>query len=361
MASSKESTSENVRMVILDDYQNLSEPHIARFASSNFDISIYSDPRKPVPDRTDQKALIDALQPFNIISTMRERTPLPREVINNLPNLRLILTTGLHNASIDMPACKDAGVVVAGTGFPSPVSKAARAGHQATTQHTWALILGLANAIPRDDLTVKTRGWQGSLPLATSLSGKTFACLGLGRLGKETAKIATAFGMRVLAWSSSLSQEKADAQAQSVGLPPGTFTVAPSKAALFESADVLSIHYVLSSRSRNIVSATELALLKPSAMLINTSRGPLIDENALFDVLDKGKIRGAALDVFWMEPLPEDSRWRTTRWGRAAGRSEVVMTPHTGFVNEDTMESWWLQTAENVQRWLKGEEVANRL
>lgn len=166
--------------------------------------------------------------------------------------------------------------------------------------------------------------------------------------------------MRVLAWSNSLTQEKADAQAESAGLPPGSFRVAASKAALFEGADVLSVHYVLSERSRNIVSATELALLKPSAMVVNTSRGPLIDEDALFDVLDEGKIRGAALDVFWREPLPEDSRWRTTRWG-VEGRSEVVMTPHTGFVSEETMESWWVQTSANLERWLAGEEVLNRL
>ena len=289
---------------------------------------------------------------------MRERTPFPKEVLTNLPNLRLILTTGPHNAAIDLEACKEAGIVVAGTGF-SPSNTSVAPMRDNTAQHTWALILALANNISRDDSTVKSGGWQGDLPVSVNLAGKTVGCLGLGRLGTGVAKMAViAFGMHVQAWSSSLTQEKADAQAQSAGLPPSTFAVAPWKAALFKAADVLSIHYVLSERSRNIVSANALALLKPSAIFVNTSRGPLV-ENALFSILEQGTIRGAALDVFWSEPLPESSRWRTTRWGRE-GRSNVVMTPHTGFVSEQIMENWWLQTAENLERWLKGEEVLYR-
>ena len=291
---------------------------------------------------------------------MRERTTLPKAVLSNLPNLCLILTTGPRNAAIDLEACKEAGIIVAGTGL-APSNPKVEPMRDNTAQHTWALILALANNVSRDDSTIRSGGWQGELPLSINLAGKTFACLGLGRLGTEVAKMAvTAFGMRVLAWSSSLTQEKADAQAQSAGLPPGTFAVAPSKATLFEEADVLSVHYVLSERSRNIVSGSELALLKKSAMFINTSRGPLVDEDALYDTVSKGKIRGAALDVFWTEPLPENSRWRTTNWG-LEGKSEVVMTPHTGFVSEQTMENWWLQTTENLERWLKGENVLYRL
>lgn len=356
------SSTQKIGIAILDDYQNLSEAHIAQFKSlTSTDITVFTNLNEPVPDRRDHSALIKALYPYSVISTMRERTPFPKEVVGNLPNLRLLLTTGPYNASIDIDACKEAGIIVAGTGSPPPRSNGASTGPSATTQHTWALILGLANNIARDDLTVKTGGWQHQLPIATTLSGQTFACLGLGRLGTEAAKIAsTAFGMRVLAWSSSLTQDKADAQAHSMGLAPGSFEVAPSKAALFENADVLSVHYVLSARSKNIVSKPELALLKPSAMLINTSRGPLIEEGALFDVLAKGKIRGAALDVFWTEPLPEECRWRSTKWG-TDGRSEVLMAPHTGYVSEGTMQNWWQQTSENIRRFLDHEEIQNRL
>lgn len=346
-----------IRLAILDDYQNLSAQQIP--SQPNLLTTTFTKTNEPVKDRNDHAALTNALKPFNIICAMRERTVLPRAILTNLPNLRLILTTGLRNAAIDTEACKEAGIIVAGTGF-SPSNTSVAPMRDNTAQHTWALILALANNISRDDSTVKSGGWQGDLPLSVNLAGKTFACLGLGRLGTEVAKMAvTAFGMRVQAWSNSLTQEKADAQAQSTGLPPGTFVVAPSKAALFEAADVLSVHYVLSERSHNIVSADELALLRPSAMFVNTSRGPLVDEDALYDVLEKGKILGAALDVFWSEPLPESSRWRSTKWGRD-GRSEVVMTPHTGFVSEQTMENWWLQTAENLERWLKGEEVLYR-
>ena len=352
--------SSQIRIAILDDYQSLSISHISRLLSQpNISIKVFANPNEPVKDRNDHDALISALHPFNVICAMRERTSLRKEALTKLPDLRLILTTGPRNAAIDLEACKEAGIIVAGTGF-SPSNTSVAPMRDNTAQHTWALILALANNITRDDSTVKSGGWQGDLPLSVNLAGKTFACLGLGRLGTEVAKMAvTALGMRVQAWSSSLTQEKADAQAQSAGLPPGTFVVAPSKAALFEAADVLSIHYVLSERSRNIVSADELALLKPSAMFVNSSRGPLVDEDALYDVLEKGKIRGAALDVFWSEPLLESSRWRSTKWGRD-GRSEVVMTPHTGFVSEQTMENWWLQTAENLDRWLKGEEVLYR-
>ena len=346
-----------IHVAVLDDYQNLSAPHMP--SHPNLHITTFTKPNEPVKDRNDHTALTNALKPFNIICAMRERTPLPREVLTNLPNLRLILTTGSHNAAIDLEACKEDGIIVAGTGL-SPSNTSVAPMRDNTAQHTWALILALANNISRDDSTVKSGGWQGDLPLSVNLAGETFGCLGLGRLGTEVAKMAaTAFGMRIQAWSSSLTQEKADAQAQSAGLPAGTFAVASSKAALFEAADVLSVHYVLSGRSRVMVSANELALLKPSAMFVNTSRGPLVDKDALFETLENGKIRGAALDVFWSEPLPENSRWRTTRWGRE-GRSEVVMTPHTGYVSEQIMKSWWLQTAENLERWLKGEEVLYR-
>ena len=165
--------------------------------------------------------------------------------------------------------------------------------------------------------------------------------------------------MNITAWSRSLTQVRADEKAEAVGLRKGTFKVVASKQELFQTADILSLHYVLSERSRGIVGEQELEAMKKSALLVNTSRGPLIDELALLKVLKEGRIRGAALDVFAVEPLPADSEWRTTRWGQD-GRSEVLLTPHTGYVEENTMHAWYQQTAENVERWLNGQDVVGR-
>ena len=180
--------------------------------------------------------------------------------------------------------------------------------------------------------------------------------LGLGRLGLGTARIGKlAFGMNIIAWSQNLTQDKADEAAKSCGLQPGSIK-AVSKEELFANSDTLSVHYVLSDRSRGIVGKEDLERMKPSAMIINTSRGPLIDEKALLDVLDKGKIRGAALDVFDVEPLPSESRWRTTPWGEG-GRSEVIMTPHTGYSFETSLEAMWEVTRSNLERLAEGQEL----
>lgn len=170
---------------------------------------------------------------------------------------------------------------------------------------------------------------------------------------------ALAFGMKVICWSSSLTQSKADEAAAGAGLGPGAFELV-AKEDLFRRADVLSLHYVLSPRSRGLVGAQELALMKPSAIFVNTARGPLVDEQALLQVLEKGGIRGAALDVFWEEPLGPESPWRTTKWGEG-GRSRVVLSPHMGYVNEGTMNRWYQEQAETVRKWIKGEEVGNRM
>ena len=339
-----------IRMAILDDYHNLSAPLVSGLEFPSLSIDVFKDTLAP----HNKTALIERLKPYTILCTMRERTPLPTDLIQQLPNLRLVLTTSTRNASFDLQALKSAGVTVAGTTTST--------GKAATTQHTWALILALANNIPRDDVVLKkTGGWQGQLPLSTTLTGLTFASLGLGNLGAAAAKIAVqAFGMRVIAWSASLTQEKADVASEEAGQPKGTFEVVGSKAELFERADLLSVHYVLSERSRDMVGREELSKLKKSALFVNTSRGPLVDEDALFEALDKGKISGAALDVWWEEPLPQESKWRSTKWGKD-GRSQVVMAPHTGYVATATMDEWWKQTEENLVRWLKGEEVVNRM
>ncbi|KAL1957786.1 hypothetical protein VTO42DRAFT_5504 [Malbranchea cinnamomea] len=352
-------SSTQVRLAILDDYHGIAP---SKFAHLEPRISITSYPDTlDTRDPAQKQELIKRLQPYTIISTMRERTPFPADVVSALPNLKLLLTTGTRNLALDLNAFAERGVTVAGTTgrgaqhrqleqLPSPSS---------TVQHAWALILGLARNLARDDASVKSGGWQTSL--ATDLAGKTLALLGLGKLGTAVAKIGVlAFNMKIKAWSTSLTQETADEKATSLGLPPGTFEVVDSKEQLFREADVLSVHYVLSERSRGIVGEKEFAVMKPTALFVNTSRGPLVDERALLDVLKKGKIRGAALDVYDTEPLPQESEWRTTPWGKD-GRSEVLLTPHMGYCEEGIMNRWYEEQAENVERWLAGKEVEAKL
>lgn len=305
------------KFAILDDYQGIARSHFAHL-EARIEIAEFPetlDPRNP----TQQDALIQRLLPFDVVLAMRERTPFTASTITALPNLKLLLTTGTRNLALDLDALTQRGVAVAGTEGRPP-------GVNSTVQHTWALILGLARHVARDDAAVKAGRWQGSLGM--SLSGKQLGLLGLGKLGSQVGKIAVqAFGMQVLAWSTNLTQEKADEQARSQGLPAGSFVVAASKEEFFAAADVLSVHSVLSERSRGIVGAADLARMKPQALIVNTSRGPLIDESALLETLRAGRIRGAALDVFDPEPLPLDSPWRTTPWGQE-GRSEVLLSPH---------------------------------
>jgi len=242
-----------------------------------------------------------------------------------------------------------------------------KGGAHPTTQHTWALILSLARNIPADDAAIKaSSGWQSGL--ATGLTGLTLGVVGLGRLGAAVARIGhLAWGMKIVCWSENLTQEKADQMALDVGLSPDegtggekTFKVV-RKEELFRSADVVSLHYVLSDRSRGIVGGKELGVMKSSALLVNASRGPLIDQASLLEALENGRIRGAALDTYEIEPLPIDSPWRREGyWGRD-GRSRLVTTPHMGYVDEGLMNTWYAETAENVERWLDGKEVLHRL
>ena len=351
-----------VRLAILDDYQGISSSKFSHL-NSRLTTTVFSetlDPKRP----EQRAALISRLHPFDIVSVMRERTPLPADVLSALPNLKVVITSGPQNASIDISRCSSQGILVAGSPPPAPgqnqsATTVLAPSLESTKQHTWALILGLARNVARDDSVVKSGGWQTSL--ATGLTGKTLGVLGLGRLGSAVAKVAVlAFGMKICAWSSSLTQAAADDKAKALGLPEGAFAVSSSKEELFRSADVLSVHYVLSPRSRGIVGAEELAAMKPSALLINTSRGPLIDEGALLAALKKGAIRGAALDVYDTEPLPAQSEWRSEKWGRD-GRSEVILSPHMGYAEEGVMHAWYEDAAENVERWLDGKELKGTL
>ncbi|KAB8304724.1 hypothetical protein EYC80_004081 [Monilinia laxa] len=230
-----------------------------------------------------------------------------------------------------MEAAKKLGVIVTGT------SGKPKRGPDSTTQHTIALILGIARNVAWDDKVVKEGGWQTTL--ATGLSEKTLGTVGLGKLGTSVAKIMhLAFGMKIIAWSSNLTQEAADQQARDNGLATEDedgekiFRVV-SKEELFSTADVVSVHLVLGDRSRGIIGEKDLDLMKKTALFVNTSRGPLVQQDALLSALQKGKIRGAALDVFDLEPLPEDSQWRSIKWGEE-GRSQVLLSPHMGYGEE---------------------------
>jgi phosphoglycerate dehydrogenase-like enzyme len=340
----------HLKFAILDDYQGIAPAYFAHLESQ---VEITSFPETLDPrDPAQHDALIQRLIPFDVILAMRERTPFAAKTISALPNLKLLLTTGTRNLSLDLEAFTRSNVAVAGTEGRPP-------GVNSTVQHTWALILGFARHIARDDAAVKRGAWQGSL--GVNLSGKTLGLLGLGKLGSQVGNIGTsAFGMKILAWSTNLTQVKADEQAQAQGLPAGTFAVAASKEEFFAQSDVVSVHSVLSDRSRGIVGAAELAKMRSSAFIVNTSRGPLIDEKALLKTLNAGHIRGAALDVFDPEPLPLDSPWRTTPWGQD-GRSEVLLSPHMGYGEEELLRGWYCETAENLERWLNGQELLRRL
>ena len=345
-----------VKVAVLDDYSGTAP----KYLDSLKDVSITHLPdTTPLPYNDERiQAQISRLKDFNVICSMRERTPFPRALLAKLPNLKLLTTTGMRNASIDLEACDDLGITVIGTGGKPNAPK----GYDATNEQCWALITGLAKNITsgHNAVTGEAKAWSQGL-LSIGLAGKTLGLLGLGRLGAQCGFTGhLGFGMKVLCWSSSLTQEKADEVAAERGLGKGVFKVAASKKELFEQADVLSVHYVLSDRSRGMVGKDELAAMKSNAIIVNTSRGPLIDEQALLTVLKEGKIRGAALDVFDIEPLPADSEWRTVSWGRDE-RSDVLISPHMGYVEDETIHSWYEQTAKNVERWAKGEDVQMKM
>ncbi|KAI1128789.1 D-isomer specific 2-hydroxyacid dehydrogenase [Nemania abortiva] len=348
-------------IAILDDYQGLSNVPFEQLRSAGYQVTTFADTLLPYnhPDTPQdaKDALTKRLEPFNIICTMRERTPFPAELVNRLPNLKLLLTTGPRNASLDVKACQDRGIQVAGTGMGG----ARVSGPDSTTQHCVALILALARNISQDDAAMKAGGWQNKD--AMGLSGKIFGTVGLGRLGVTVSRIMhLAFGMRVIAWSSNLTQDAADEKAKAAGLPVEdetgikTFKVV-SRDELFSTADVVSIHLVLSERSRGLIGTDDLGKMKKSALFVNTSRGPIVNEDELLESGKKGLIRGIGLDVYGLEPLPKESEWRTTKWGES-GRSEVVMTPHTGYVEGDGIRGWYEQQVENILRWQKGDALA---
>jgi phosphoglycerate dehydrogenase-like enzyme len=264
---------------------------------------------------------------FDVIVAMRERTRFPQEVLGRLPNLRLLVSTGPGNAAIDVPAAGELGITVCGTGYVS----------HPTAELTWALILGAARNLTGEANSMTNGGWQ--LSVGTGLHGKTLALLGLGRQGTLVARIGQAFGMATIAWSQNLTAERAAEHG----------VRAVTKRELFAEADVLSIHLALSERTRGLVGAAELRLLKPTAILVNTSRGPIVDEPALIDVLRAGNIGGAALDVFNIEPLPSGHPLRTL--------PHTLLTPHIGYVTRDLYETFYRDAVEDIAAFRSGSPI----
>ncbi|CAO2657181.1 Nn.00g033070.m01.CDS01 [Neocucurbitaria sp. VM-36] len=372
-----------IKLAVLDDYHNIATQHFSHLDPSKVQTTVFSDTlpaySHPKTTNADRKSLVDRLEPFSALSTMRERTPFPSELLHKLPNLRYIFATGAKFESWDLDTMKQLGIkVCAAPGRGRTDGKGSRqsprslpvkkGGGHPTTQHIWALILALARNVAADDAVVKGKGviagWQTRL--AIGLQGKTLGLVGLGRIGAHVARVGVlAFGMKVICWSTNLTQEKADRLAEEAGLPVAGAGVteegektfkAVGKEDLFRNSDLVTVHYVLSERSRGIVGAQELEWMKPTGLFINTSRGPLVNEAALLDTLRYGRIRGAALDVFDIEPLPADSPWRTEDWD-GKGRSRVLLTPHMGYVEEGTLTTWYEETVENLERLVEGEEL----
>ena len=310
------------RIAVLDDYQSAA----AGFA----DWSLVPGPVDVVEfadHLADEDALADRLTPFEVVVAMRERTPFPRTLLERLPHLRLLVTTGRRNASIDVAAAAERGITVCGTG-----SHAA-----GPVELTWALILAVARQVPLEDASVRAGGWQETV--GTDLAGATLGVLGLGRLGERVARIGQAFDMDVVAWSQNLTGQRA----AEVGVR------LVDRDELFATADVLTVHLVLSDRTRGLVGRDELERMKPSAILVNTSRGPIVDEAALLDALSSSRIAGAGLDVFDTEPLAPDHPLRSA--------PRTVLTPHLGYVTEKTYEIFFREAVEDVAAFLAGNPI----
>jgi phosphoglycerate dehydrogenase-like enzyme len=309
---------ERLQIAILDDYQNAAL-EMADWSSiaNRATLTVFND------HLVDVNEIVSRLAPFDILCVMRERTPLSREILSRLPRLKLIASTGLRNASIDLAAAAERNVEIMHTGYHS----------SPTVELTWALILASARNIVIEATSVRSGGWQRTV--GDGLRGKVLGVLGLGNIGSEVAQVARAFGMEVLAWSENLTSEKARE----------TGVLRVSKHDLFRQADILTIHLVLSIRTKGIVGREELSLMKPSARLVNTSRGPIIDEPALVDALRGRQIAGAAIDVFDLEPLPHNYPLRHL--------DNVIATPHIGYVSRDLYQVFYRDTISNIGDWLR--------
>lgn len=306
-----------VNVAILDDYQGVALT-VADWSRvrERAAITVFQD------HLTDQDAVADRLAPFDVVCVMRERTPMQASLLKRLPKLKLIASTGPANASIDLAATAQLGIAVTHTGYTSTP----------TIELTWALILASARNVQSEAASVRSGGWQSSL--GDGMAGKTLGIMGLGHVGAGVAKVGLAFGMDVIAWSQNLTS----------GAAANAAVRLVSKEDLLRTADVVSIHLVLSSRTVGVMDAAEFALMKPTARLVNTSRGPLVVEAALLDALDSRRIAGAAIDVYDVEPLPQDHPYRRA--------DHLLATPHIGFVSRGLYERFYGDTIANISNWL---------
>lgn len=311
-----------MHLALLDDYQGVALS-MADWASLKPEVEVTAI-REVFPN---QDAAAERLKGFEVVAAMRERTPFPKALIERLPNLKLITTTGMRNAAIDVRAAVERSILVCGTemlSFP-------------TAELAWGLVLSLARNIPREDRNMRAGGWQTTVGIG--LRGKTLGIVGLGRLGSEVAKFGKAFQMEVIAWSQNLTAERAAA----AGATP------VSKEELFRRADFITVHVVLSDRTRGLIGAAELAAMKPTAYLVNTSRGPIVDTAALIATLEQRRIAGAAIDVYDKEPPPADHPLRRL--------DNTILTPHLGYVVAEGYRRSYGQIVENIRAYLAGKPI----
>ena len=310
-----------MKIAILDDYQNvardLAEWHRLPNGSA---LTVFE---RPIP----AAEVAATLAPYSVLVIMRERTPFPASLIESLPNLRLLVTTGARNNAIDLDACKARGITVCGTGM---------AGTPAA-ELTWGLILALAKRIPQEERGLRGGRWQTGL--TQGLAGKRLGLVGLGKLGAQVARVGQAFGMEVAAWSPNLTDERAAAAG----------VVRMDKRDLFATSDVVSLHLVLSERTRGVVGAEEIDAMKPSAFFVNTARAGLVDGDALLAALHEHRIAGAGLDVFPVEPLPAGSPWLEA--------PNTVLTPHLGYVTRENYDVFYRDALDDILAWHAGEPV----
>jgi phosphoglycerate dehydrogenase-like enzyme len=312
----------SVQIAVIDDWQN-----VARNVMDWSVLKTLGQVQFLHDYPADTSTMTERLQGFDVICVMRERSTFDPALLQGLPNLKLLVTGGMRNAAIDIPAAKALGIQVCGTDSYK----------QAAPELTWALIMASTRNLLAEANSLRAGGWQ--VGLGGDLHGKTLAILGLGSIGQKVAQFAQVFGMRVIAWSENLTPERA-AQA-------GVTWV--SKQQLFEQADILTVHLVLSERSRGLVNAEALGWMKPGARLVNTARGPIVDEQALIQALESGRLAGAALDVFAEEPLPLDHPFRRL--------PNVLATPHVGYVSEQNYRQFYGQMIEDIQAWANGAPI----
>ena len=311
-----------MKVAILDDYQGVAEQLVdwSKFKDS-CEIKVFNQPFE------NEDHAIENLKSFDALLIMRERTPMTKKLMDGCPNLKFIATSGMRNLGIDLEHAKSKGIIVSGSeGNKNP-----------TAELTWALILGLARNIKQESENMYQGYWQTTIGF--ELKGKTLGIMGLGNLGSMVAKVGKAFGMEVIAWSENLKM----AEAEKHGV------MAVTKDELFEKSDFLTIHYLLSDRSRNLVKYDDISKMKKTAFIINTSRGPIINEDDLIKALQDEIIAGAGLDVYAIEPLPENHKLRFL--------PNVLLTPHIGYVTLDNYAKWYNQMAEDLQAFLDGQPI----